>query len=92
MRKNTQMCERLKDHQHKITTVQTALKFNKSDFISKDELKHVKERINDAFSTLIQMHNQTIERDVAIVESLLETQQGKLRRLIVKRATHEELK
>ena len=68
------------------------MKFNKADFVGKDELKHVKERINEAFSTLIQMHNQTIERDVAIVESLLETQQGKLRRLIVKRATHEELK
>jgi len=52
----------------------------------------MKERVNSAFQTLIRLHESTIDRDAIICESLLETQLGKLRRLIVKRHTHDQLK
>ena len=40
----------------------------------------------------LKLNEMSIERDAVIVDSLLETQLGKLRRLIVKKATHENLK
>ena len=40
----------------------------------------------------LKLHEETINRDSVIVESLLDTQLGKLRRLIVKKNTHEDLK
>jgi len=71
--------------------VQTSLKFNKQEIVGKDELHRLKDRINSAFEHLIRLHEQTIVRDSIIVDSLLETQLGKLRRLIVKRHTHDAL-
>ena len=58
----------------------------------KDEVKRVKERVNAGFEVLLRLHEETINRDSVIVESLLDTQLGKLRRLIVKKDTHEDLK
>ena len=52
----------------------------------------MKERINTAFETFLRLHEETINRDSVIVESLLDTQLGKLRRLIVRKNTHEDLK
>ena len=48
--------------------------------------------MNTAFDIFLRLHEETINRDSVIVESLLDTQLGKLRRLIVKKATHEDLK
>ena len=60
--------------------------------MQKDELRRVKERANAAFEVFLKLHEETINRDSVIVESLLDTQLGKLRRLIVKKNTHEDLK
>ena len=60
--------------------------------MNKNELYRLKERINSAFMHIVKLHEQTMDRDAAIVGSLLETQLGKLKRLIVKKATHENLK
>ena len=92
LRRNSHLIEKLRLSQHKITTVQTNLKFNKGEFVGKEEVHRLKERINSGFEQLIRLHEQTIDRDAVITESLLETQLGKLRRLIVKRHTHESLK
>ena len=72
--------------------MQTSLKFNKGEFVNKDDLYRLKERCNHAFEQLLKLHEATIERDSYICDSLLETQLGKLRRLIVKKHTHDNLK
>ena len=41
---------------------------------------------------ILKLNEMSIERDAVIVDSLLETQLGKLRRLIVKKSTHDNLK
>lgn len=92
MRHNSNTIEKLRVGQHKISTIQTNFKFNKAELVSKDEIARLKERINSAFETLIRLHESTMDRDAIICESLLETQLGKLRRLIVKRHTHDSLK
>ena len=67
-------------------------KFTKGEYVQKEELRRVKERVNAALEVLLKMHEETINRDSVVVESLLDTQLGKLRRLIVKKGTHEDLK
>ena len=52
----------------------------------------MKERVNQAFNHLMVLHETAIDRDAVICESLLDTQLGKLKRLIVKRTTHDSLK
>ena len=58
----------------------------------KEDLYRLKERINSAFENLMILHESAIDRDAVICESLLDTQLGKLKRLIVKRHTHDSLK
>ena len=60
--------------------------------MTKDELQRTKERVNSAFEIILKLNEMSIERDAVIVDSLLETQLGKLRRLIVKKSTHDNLK
>ena len=55
-------------------------------------MMRLKERINQAFATIIKLHESTIDRDAVIVESLVATQLGKLNRLIVKKQIHDNLK
>lgn len=92
IRRNTLAIDKLKASIHKLATAQTNIKFAKSDFVVKEDVVHLKERINHAFSRLLQLHEQSMDRDAVICESLLDTQLGKLKRLIVKRHTHDALK
>ena len=77
---------------YKLTTAQTNQKFNKHEFVVKEDMFRLKERVNQAFNHLMVLHETTIDRDAVICESLLDTQFGKLKRLIVKRSTHDSLK
>ena len=78
--------------QSKLSAHATKDKFAKAEYVQKDELRRLKERVNIAFEVFLKLHEETINRDSVIVESLLDTQLGKLRRLIVKKNTHEDLK
>ena len=92
LRRNANTIEKLKMGQHKISTFQTNFKFNKQELVMKDEMMRLKERVNAAFEALLRLHESAVDRDSILCESLLETQLGKLRRLIVKRHTHDSLK
>ena len=50
------------------------MKFNKGEFASKEEIRHIKERINVALESLLRLHESNIDRDSFIVDSLLSTQ------------------
>ena len=92
MRRNTNTIEKQKALISKLTTAQSNIKFNKNEFVVKDDIYRLKERVNDAFLHLLKLHESTIDRDAVICESLLDTQLGKLKRLIVKKHTHDSLK
>ena len=49
------------------------MKFNKGDFVLKEEIFRLKERVNNAFNHLMKLHESSIDRDAVICESLLET-------------------
>ena len=92
IRKSAYYLEKVRGIQSKLSSIATKDKFVKAEYVQKDELRRVKERVNTAFEVFLKLHEETINRDSVIVESLLDTQLGKLRRLIVKKNTHEDLK
>lgn len=90
-RKQDHYIDKLRHVVSKLNQVSTGVKFQKAEFVHREDLVAVKSQINQAFRTLMALHEDAITRDSVIVESLLETQLGKLRRLIVKRDTHNDL-
>ena len=89
LRRNTINIDKSKASIHKITTAQTNFKFNKNNFALKEDILRLKENVNRSFNQLLVLHESAIDRDAVICESLLDTQLGKLKRLIVKRSTHD---
>ena len=89
MRRNTINIDKSKASISKITTAQTNFKFNKNEFALKEDILRLKENVNRSFNQLLVLHESAIDRDAVICESLLDTQLGKLKRLIVKRSTHD---
>lgn len=59
--------------------------------MTKDTWKRAKERINHAFEVLNKLHEEAWNRDSVIAESLLDTQLGKMRKLICRKDTHNAL-
>ena len=56
LRRNTINIDKSKASINKITTAQTNFKFNKNEFILKEDIYRLKERVNKAFNHLLVLH------------------------------------
>ena len=72
-RKQDHYIEKLRHVVSKLNQVSTGVKFQKAEFVHREDLVAVKSQINQAFRTLMALHEDAITRDSVIVESLLET-------------------
>jgi hypothetical protein len=82
----------MRNNLHKINSTSTTSKFTKQEFVRTEELTRTKERINAGFSMICKLFEETINRDSVIAENLLETQNGKMRKLICRRQTNDALR
>ena len=83
--------EKIRSAQERIMYNSSASKYGSNNYLSKDVWRRAKERINHAFDVFNKLHEESWKRDHVIVESLLDTQMGKMHKLLVKKDTHNAL-
>lgn len=80
---------RLRNNMSRVTASSTSAKCKSLDVVMQEDFVRLKERINNAFEVLMQLHEETINRDSVLAELLLDTQMGKNNRMICKNKTHD---
>ena len=77
--------------QERVHSTHSACKSRDRDYVTLDQLRRTKQRINIALSSLGEMVDLCRRRDQVLGESLLATQKGKNNQIICKKEVHDNL-
>ena len=83
--------DKIRSGQDRVHSVHSACKAKDREFVTADQLRRTKERINHAITHYAKLHEESVRRDHVLGESLLATQLGKQRRLLCRKDVHETL-
>jgi hypothetical protein len=74
-----------------VFSTHSACKSKDREFVTADQFRRTKERINFAFSEYGKLFEEFMRRDHVIAESLVETQKGRNKRLLCSDNCHNTL-
>lgn len=83
--------EKIRYGQERVFSTHSACRSKDREYVSYDQFRRTKERINHAFSEYNKLFEEFMRRDHVIAESLLETQKGRNKRLVCTENCHNTL-
>lgn len=91
MHRTKEYVEKIRYGQERVHSTHSACKTGGRDFVSAEQFKRVKERINFAFDQYAKLFEECFRRDHALAESLIQTQKGRNKKVICSDQCHETL-
>ena len=91
MHRTKEYVEKIRYGQEKVHSTHSACKTGGRDFVSAEQFKRVKERINFAFDQYAKLFSECMRRDHVLAESLIQTQMGRSKKIICTDQCHTTL-